>query len=91
MIITIFFVSSNSVSASYTANRVWFEYHDGFYRVIVHYTVPELKELREATFDVVDKRKAEVFYFSLLRGAHFQLSSPDPIGFRSQEKKADPW
>lgn len=74
-----------------TANQVDFEFHKGIYRVIVHYTVPALKEFRQATVEFRSKKKAEAFYFAVLRGADFYFGDPKGIEFINERKKPDPW
>ena len=76
---------------AHTANKVWFEFHPTFYRVVVHYTVLELKELREAYIEFYSKKKAEKVYFDLLRGAEFYLDDHGNLKFKQQNKKPEPW
>ena len=76
----------------YTANKVWFEFRpDGRYRVYVNYTVPELKEFREAWVDFAKKKEAERFYFDLVRGADFYPPDPKARRFTNPAMKPDPW
>ena len=51
-------------SSAFTANKVFFEFwpNKGFYRVRVHYTIPELKEAREARVEFTSKKEAEKYY-----------------------------
>lgn len=77
---------------AYSANRVWFEFRpDGIYRVYVNYTVPELKEYREAYVEFRQKKAAEKFYYDLLRGAEFYPPTPDQIRFQPPPKGPRPW
>ena len=77
---------------AYTANKVWFEFRpDGRYRVYVNYTVPELKEFREAWVDFTKKKEAERFYFDLIRGADFYPPDPKARRFVNPVMKPDPW
>jgi hypothetical protein len=73
-----------------TANKVWFEFRPGYYRVIVSYTVPELRQVREAVVEFRKKTEAESVYFSLLRGAEFYLAPPNTIAFINPEE-SKPW
>lgn len=76
----------------YSANKVWFEFRPtGIFRVYVNYTVPELKEFREAYVEFQNKKEAEQFYWDLVRGADFY--PPDPKGrrFESRPPIAEPW
>ena len=77
---------------AYSANKVWFEFRpNGIFRVYVNYTVPELKEFREAYVEFRAKKEAERFYWDLVRGADFY--PPDPAGrrFQSRPPVAEPW
>lgn len=77
---------------SYTANKVWFEYRpNGIYRVNVNYTVPALKEFREAFVDFTDKKEAESYYWDLVKGADFYLTDKDDRRFVNREPKPEPW
>lgn len=74
-----------------TANRVWFEFHPGFYRVYVEYTVPGIRQLRNAVAEFTSKKKAEAFYFKILRGGDFVLVDPTRITFPAPHSAPDPW
>ena len=80
-------------SFAFTANKVFFEFwpNKGFYRVRVNYTIPELKEAREARVEFTSKRQAEKYYFALLRGADFYMEDPKTIRFTQQEAAPQPW
>ena len=63
---------SSVTAEAYTANQVAFEFRpNGTYRVYLYYTVPALKEFREAAVEFSSRKKAESFYFEVLRGADF--------------------
>ena len=48
---------------AYSANKVWFEFRpSGIYRVVVNYTVPEMKEFREAYVEFTSRKAAESFF-----------------------------
>ena len=76
-----------------SANSVWFEFHPGFYRVYIEYTLPELKQLRTAVAEFRSKRKAQEFYFGLLRGGEFELSTTNKthVDYVPQKKAPNPW
>ena len=77
---------------AYSANKVWFEFRDrGVFRVYVNYTVPELKEFREAHVDFRSRAKAEKFYWDLVRGADFHLPDPNTRRFTKPPLEPDPW
>jgi hypothetical protein len=77
---------------AYTANKVWFEFHPtGIYRVYVNYTVPELKEFREAYVEFTKKSEAEAFYWDMIKGADFYLPAPGSRRFLSNPLSPDPW
>ena len=76
----------------YSANKVWFEFREGHgYRVYVNYTVPALKEFRESYVDFKQKKEAEKFYWSLIRGADFYPPSSAETKFQSEPAKPEPW
>lgn len=82
----------SAAARAYTANKVWFEFRPtGIYRVYVSYTVPELKEFREAYVEFTKKRDAERFYWDLVRGADFYPPDPKATKFINAPLKPDPW
>lgn len=77
---------------AYTANRVHFEFmQTGQYRVIVNYTIPELKEVREAYVIFNKKSEASKFYWSLVRGGDFFPNDPKKIRFMKPKLEPKPW
>ena len=79
-------------ASAYTANKVAFEFiQDGRYRVTVDYTVPELKEYRAAYVLFKQKKAAEKFYWSLIRGADFYPQDPSLVRFIQPKVAANPW
>ncbi len=79
-------------AGAYTANKVWIERTNrGIYRVHVSYTVPALKEFREAYVEFSSKKEAEGYYFDLLRGADFYLPTPAQRKFSTQPLQPEPW
>lgn len=89
--IFLFFITSKG-AYSYTANKVWFEFlEDGRYKVIVNYTVPEIKEFRESYVIFNKKREAESYFWSLVRGADFYPSQPYVARFEKPKLRPDPW
>lgn len=79
-------------AAAYTANKVWFEFlENGRYRVYVNYTIPALKEFRESYLDFVERKKAEEFYWALVRGAEFHPSRPESSQFTPPKMEPTPW
>ena len=76
---------------AHTANRVWYAGYPNFIRVFVSYTIPEIKERREAYVDFEDPQKAAQYYWDLIRGADFYLYSPDRIRFIDPTEAPDPW
>ena len=76
----------------YTANKVWFEFKPrGGFRVYVNYTVPEIKEFREAYVEFTDRREAEKFYWDIVRGADFYPGNPQSRRFVNSPLKPVPW
>lgn len=91
LIILSFSLYANSLMA-YTANRVHFEFmQTGQYRVVVTYTIPELKELRETYVIFNKKSEASKFYWSLVRGGDFFPSDPQNIRFNQPKLEPRPW
>ena len=84
-----FFLWASKASAL-TASKVWYEFHPKFYRIYIRYTVPDLREAREAYIDLRDKRQAETFFWSLVRGADFYLRD-GKVEFVQDRIKPDPW
>lgn len=79
-------------AGAYTANKVWFEFHPtGIYRVVINYTVPELKEYREAYVEFRQKKAAEKFYWDLIRGADFYPTQPKLRRFTAPPAQGSPW
>ena len=84
--------SGATPAQAYTANKVWFEFRpNGRYRVVVNYTVPALKEFRESYVDFTEKRAAEKFYWSLIRGADFYPANAGKTRFNNNPAEPDPW
>ena len=82
----------SEIADAYTANKVWMEFRpNGRYRVYVNYTVPEVMEYREAYAEFSHKRKAEKFYFDLVRGADFHLPFTKDRKFVQPANKPEPW
>ncbi len=80
------------ITLAFTANKVWFEFQpNGGYKVIVNYTVPELKEFREAYVVFYNKKSAEKFYWSLVRGADFYPAEPYKLEYQAPKLRPDPW
>ena len=77
---------------SYTANQVSFEFRpNGIYRVYLYYTVPALKEFREATVEFTSRKKAEKYYYDVLRGAEFFLDDKAQTEFVNTPLAPSPW
>lgn len=79
-------------SIALTANQVAFEFRpNGLYRIYLHYTIPALKEFREAYVEFAGRKEAESFYFKVLRGAEFYLDDPKDIRFVNEPLAPEPW
>ena len=77
---------------AYTANKVSFMFKpQGGYRVYVNYTVPELKEYREAQVEFSNKKAAETYYWNLIRGADFYLPDSQTIRFTNKPMEPESW
>jgi hypothetical protein len=83
---------SGNQALGLTANKVFFEFlPNGIYRVSLLYTVPALKELREAKVEFRNKKEAEGFYWDLVRGADFSIDRHTERTFIDPPLVADPW
>ncbi len=79
-------------SFGYTANQVSFEFRQGgTYRVNLYYTIPALKEFREAYIDFRDRKQAERFYFDVVKGADFYVDSQGQVDFNNSQTSPSPW
>lgn len=77
---------------AHSANMVWFEFmDDGRYKVVIGYTIPELKEFRESYVIFHSKKEAERFYWDLVRGADFYPSHPKSLRFEQPKRQPTPW
>ncbi|MEY4631280.1 MAG: hypothetical protein RIQ81_1400 [Pseudomonadota bacterium] len=75
-----------------TASKVAFEARpDGIFRVYVTYTVPALKEVKEAFVEFNQRKEAEAYYYDLLRGADFYLNDPSRREFKTGPRQPTPW
>ena len=90
LVLSLFFVQSSTLLAM-SANHVWYEFHPGFIRVLVDYTVPELRERREAYIELSDTKKAAQIFWNLVKGAEFFIETPDRIIFDNPPPQPDPW
>lgn len=82
----------SDLASAYTANKVWVEKRpNGLIRVYVNYTVPALKEFREAYVEFWDSKKASTYYWDLIRGADFFLDDPNRRTFQKEPAKPSPW
>jgi hypothetical protein len=82
----------SSSAWAYTANQVSFEFRpNGIFRVYLYYTVPAIKEYREATVEFVSRKKAEKFYYDVLRGADFYIDDKGKTEFVNAPLAPKPW
>lgn len=92
LLISIILFNFSSISLAYTANKVWFEFlNTGRYRVWVNYTVPELKEFREAYSEFSNRKQAEKYYWDLVRGADFTYPTVETVSFAGEPPEPSPW
>jgi hypothetical protein len=92
LVVLVAVATFSEAASAYTANKIWFEFRpNGIYRVHVNYTVPELKEFREAYVEFTKKADAERYYFDLVRGADFYLPTPGSRRFVGNPLKPEPW
>lgn len=77
---------------AYTANQVSFEFlANGAYRVNLYYTIPALREFREASIEFSERRQAEKFYFDVVRGGDFFINSRGEVEFNNGQLSPSPW
>lgn len=77
---------------AFSANKVWMELRsNGRFRITVNYTIPELKEFREAWVEFSRKADADAYYFDLIRGADFYVPKAAARSFSTQSGSLDPW
>ena len=77
---------------AYSANKVWMDFlNDGRYRVAVQYTVPALKEFREAHAIFNQKKAAEKFYWQLVTGGEFAVNGSAQVVFIPPKTEPIPW
>jgi hypothetical protein len=77
---------------AYTANQVSFEFlSTGAYRVNLYYTVPALREFREASIEFGERKQAEKFYFDVIRGADFYINAQGDVEFNNGQLTPNPW
>jgi hypothetical protein len=90
-LLSLAFALSESLSA-YSANKVWLDpLDDGRYRVRAQYTVPALREFREAQAIYASRKEAEVFYWHLIRGGEFATGGPAKLWFLPVKSEPRPW
>lgn len=88
----IVFWATQDLAQAHTANYVDFQFlNNGRYRVTVRYTVPALKEFRDAHVEFVSKKEAEKFYFDMIRGADFYFADPKRRRFINEPLKPEVW
>lgn len=77
---------------AYTANQVSFEFlANGAYRVNLYYTVPALREFREASIEFAERKQAEKFYFDVARGGDFYINAQGGVEFNNGQLSPNPW
>jgi hypothetical protein len=93
LLISLMLLLSVNQASAYTANQVAFEFRpNGTYRVYLYYTVPALKEFREAAVEFTSRKKAEAFYFEVLRGADFFINDDSAsTQFVNEPLAPKPW
>ena len=80
------------LARAFSANQVFFEKRaDGRVRVIVNYTVPGLREYREAFVDFTKESDAAAAYWNLVRGADFYIKDAKTIAFAKPQLQPIPW
>ena len=91
-LLVFFALAWSALARAYTANQVTFQFLDnGRYRVKLYYTVPALKEYRESYVDFDERKKAEKFYFDVLRGADFYIEDEPETKFVNEPLAPSPW
>ena len=92
LLLLLWSVMDATPASAYTASKVAFEARpEGIYRVYVTYTVPALKEVREAFVEFSRRSEAEAYYYDLLRGADFYMNDPKRREFKTSPRQPTPW
>lgn len=92
VLMSLWLCSASDYGFGYTANQVSFEFRQGgTYRVNLYYTVPALKEFREAYIEFKDRKQAETFYFNVVKGADFYVDSQGQVDFNNSQMSPSPW
>lgn len=81
-----------SQGLAFSANKVFFErLQSGRCRISIAYTVPALKEFREAQIEYASQKEAEDIYWKLVSGADFYFSSAGTLRFETPQSKPERW
>ena len=76
----------------YRASKVWFKFlSNGKMRVITRYTIPELRESRETSVEFYSRKKAEAYYWQLVKGGEFYPPKPANTRFPIVPLGPSPW
>jgi hypothetical protein len=77
--------------SAHSANKVFFEtLQNGHSKVTINYTVPGLREFRQASVTTPDRKRAEKIYWDLVQGADFFIKNGQLV-FSEPNLKAVPW
>lgn len=92
ILLFIFAAALGDSAFGHSASKVSFEFRpNGKFRVYVTYTIPALKEAREVYVDFLNQKKAEQFYWKVVRGGDFHLPDPHTVHFHPVPRGPDPW
>ena len=84
--------ANTPMGLGFSANQVFYEKRaNGRVRVIVSYTIPSLREYREAFVEFNSEREAGDAYWNLVRGADFFIKNAQTIAFSKPQLKPEPW
>lgn len=92
ILILLIFLGFSGTGKAFVASKVYFTFlPNGTYRVSAVYTVPELREARESHALFRSKKKAEAYYWKLVRGADFYPGDAESAKFNNRIPQPEAW
>ena len=81
------------IALSFSADSVNIRYQKPFYIINIYYTIPNLKEKRQAQirFHESKRKKIKETYIKIISGADFYFNKKTKVIFREVKKKPTPW
>jgi hypothetical protein len=92
IVVLLTLLAHSSAAQAFSANKVHFErLQNGRCRISIAYTVPALKEFREARIEYSSFKEAEDIYWKLVSGADFYFSSAGTLRFETPPSQPKRW